>query len=121
MKLLLDQNLPRSMLGLIRSRVPQSDHVLALDLDRATDKEIFDFAAENGFTIVSKDSDFRQLSFLHGSPPKVIWLRVGNRSTKETREILMRHADRVLAFETEPESYLVIEAPADDQIGHGET
>lgn len=31
--------------------------------------------------VVSKDSDFRQLAFLFGPPPKVMWLRVGNAST----------------------------------------
>ncbi len=33
------------------------------------------------YVIVPKDSDFRQLAFLFGAPPKVVWLRVGNAST----------------------------------------
>ena len=32
---------------------------------------------------MSKDSDFRQLAFLHGPPPKVVWLRIGNVTTVE--------------------------------------
>ena len=36
-----------------------------------------------GFTIASKDGDFHQLSLLRGSPPQVIWLRVGNAPTDD--------------------------------------
>ena len=28
--------------------------------------------------IVTKDSDFHELSLVRGAPPKVVWLRVGN-------------------------------------------
>ena len=111
MKLLLDQNLPRSLVAPLRSAFPESDHVLAFGLARATDREIFRFARENGFSIVSKDSDFRQLSFVFGAPPKVIWLRIGNRSADEIRRILSRFTQRILNFESEPESFLIIEVP----------
>ena len=32
----------------------------------------------NDFAIVTMDGDFHQLRLLNGSPPKVVWLRVGN-------------------------------------------
>ncbi len=48
--------------------------------------------------IVSKDEDFRDLSVRLGSPPKFIWLRVGNGPTRDIEDLLrQRHAD-VMAF-----------------------
>ena len=34
-------------------------------------------------TIVSKDADFQDMVIIQGFPPKVIWLRFGNATTKE--------------------------------------
>ena len=56
---------------------PDSAHVADLRLDTATDRAIWDYAGTHGYVIASKDTDFRQLAFLYGPPPKVIWLRVG--------------------------------------------
>lgn len=81
MKLLLDQNLSRNLTGRSRDVWPESVHVSALGLATVSDRAIWDYAAGHGYVIVSKDSDFRQLAFLHGPPPKVIWLRVGNATT----------------------------------------
>ena len=66
MKLLFDQNLSRHLVGQLRDVFPESAHVTSLDLDSATDHEIWEHAREHGHVIVSKDSDFRQLAFIHG-------------------------------------------------------
>ena len=69
MKLLFDQNLSRKLVDQLQHEFPDSIHVTAVGLDAATDRELWQFAREHGFAIVSKDSDFRQLAFLYG-PPK---------------------------------------------------
>ena len=38
---------------------PGSRHVTEVGLDTATDAEIWSYAGEHGFVIVSKDSEFR--------------------------------------------------------------
>lgn len=78
MKLLLDQNLSRKLVQLLHDAYPQSSHVSVVGLATAADREIWNYGAEHGYTIVSKDSDFRQLAFLVGPPPMAIWLRVSN-------------------------------------------
>jgi predicted nuclease of predicted toxin-antitoxin system len=60
------------------------------------------------FAIVSKDADFRQLSFLYGSPPKVVWLRVGNRSTAEIEAIVRAHAGAFEGFDADPVSSMLV-------------
>ena len=49
---------------------------------------IRNYAAENGYAIVSKDSDFHQRSLLAGAPPRVIWIRQGSCSVAETADLL---------------------------------
>ena len=98
MKLLLDQNLSHRLVDEIASEFPGSRHVLDYGLDTATDREIWDHAASHGYVIVSKDSDFRQLAFLHGPPPKAIWVRAGNVSTDAVLALLLEHRDLIEEF-----------------------
>jgi predicted nuclease of predicted toxin-antitoxin system len=71
-RLLFDENLPRELVRRLAGVFANSQHVAAVDLERASDREVWDYARANGFVVVSKDSDFNQLAFLHGGPPKVI-------------------------------------------------
>ncbi len=83
---------------------PASAHVRDFDLQRVDDATIWEFAKSNGYTIVSKDNDFHQRSFLYGHPPKVVWLRLGNCSTEQVAETLRRNAEHLAAFEADPEA-----------------
>ncbi|MCB1031414.1 MAG: DUF5615 family PIN-like protein [Acidimicrobiales bacterium] len=114
MKLLFDQNLSRHLIGQLDAVFPESAHVTSVGLDTVTDTEIWDYAKEHGFVIISKDSDFRQLAFLHGPPPKVLWLRVGNRSTASILQLLLDNVGAIKEFAvTEAEALLVVSHPAD--------
>lgn len=109
MKLLFDQNLSRRLVDCLASTFPDSAHVAEIKLDQATDEQIWAHAGSREFVIVSKDSDFRQLAFLHGPPPKVVWLRVGNVSTDAIHELLAASAGVVEAFaSSEQEALLVL-------------
>ena len=87
---------------------PESSHVGALGLSTATDREIWTYAGENDYVVVSKDSDFRQLAFLLGPPPKAVWLRVGNCSTSAIAELLRANADVVAGFAASEEEALLV-------------
>lgn len=108
MRLLFDQNLSRHLVGHLRDVFPESKHVTSLDLDAATDDEIWSYAGEHGYVIVSKDSDFRQLAFLHGPPPKAIWLRVGNASTVTILQVLIDHVEAIEAFSDGDDEALLV-------------
>ena len=62
------------------------------------DEAVWSYARDNGFVIVSKDSDFHQLSFLFGHPPKVIWIRRGNCSTAAVVSLLRQRLLDILKF-----------------------
>lgn len=78
MKLLLDQNLSRRMLPSLEPLFPGSSQVALLGLAEAGDGAIWDFAEREGYTIVTKDTDFVELSLLRGFPPKVVLVSLGN-------------------------------------------
>ena len=89
MKLLLfDQNLSPKLLTRLQDLYPGSTHVEALGLGSASDQTIWDFAASGDYIIVTKDADFTELSVVRGIPPKVIWIRRGNCSTKDIEQLL---------------------------------
>ena len=108
MKLLFDQNLSRHLIERLAVLFPDSSHVVTLGLDTASDREIWDYAGQHGFAIASKDSDFRQLAFLLGSPPKSIWLRVGNQSTAAIATLLIESVAVIEEFAESQESALLV-------------
>ena len=78
MKLLLDQNLSRRLIPALERVFPESTQVALVGLEKAFDIDIWKYAKDHGFVIVTKDSDFEELSLLYGAPPKVIWIKLGN-------------------------------------------
>jgi predicted nuclease of predicted toxin-antitoxin system len=93
MKLLFDHNLSPRLINLLTDLHPNSQHVFVLGMDQANDQIIWDYATQNDFTIVTRDSDFNDLSLIRGFPPKVIWIRRGNCSTQEIEQILRAATD----------------------------
>jgi predicted nuclease of predicted toxin-antitoxin system len=105
--LLLDENLSPRLASALTTQFPGSAHVRDVGLKGESDHQIWAFAAKNDFTITTKDDDFRSLSLLHGAPPKVIWLVVGNTSTAEILRVLLDHVNAIEAFIAEPTTALL--------------
>ncbi len=108
MKLLFDQNLSPHLIHLVGDLYPGSTHVREAGLQDADDSAIWEYAKKNGFAIVSKDSDFQARSLLYGSPPKFIWLRVGNCSVRSIEELLRKHSASIHTFGINPEQSLLM-------------
>jgi predicted nuclease of predicted toxin-antitoxin system len=104
LKLLFDQNLSYKLAQAFADEFPGSVHVRDIGLASATDIEVWNFAKRLGFAIVSKDTDFSQRSFLFGPPPKVVWIRLGNCSTKEIQDVLQAYSAEIRQFGSDPES-----------------
>ncbi len=95
MKLLLDQNLSRRILKQLQPHYPDSSQVALLKMDKSDDMTIWEYARKHGFIIVTKDSDFQELSILKGEPPKVIWLKCGNKPRQYIVDVLIQNKDRI--------------------------
>ena len=110
MKLLFDQNLSSKLAFALSHAFPGSKHLKDFELTREQDEPIWTFAAAQGFTIVSKDSDFMHLAMVRGHPPKVVYVRLGNCPTNRISDRLTAEAQAIQAFilDARP-SLLVIE------------
>jgi len=109
-RLLLDQNLSDRIPARILDLFPGSIHVKALELERADDGVIVEWAKREGFVIASKDTDFYQRSIAFGHPPKFLWLRVGNCSTALVIALLREKAEIIRTFEaSNAESVLILD------------
>jgi len=104
LKLLFDQNLSYRLVVALDDVYPASKHVREVGLGEAEDSVIWRYAKEHGLAIVSKDSDFHQMSFSRGHPPKVVWLRVGNGSTAVIADLLRRHRATLAQFAADQEA-----------------
>lgn len=108
MKLLFDQNPSPRLVDYLADVFSDSLHVQAAGLDRATDEVVWRFALNNGFTIVTKDSDFQERSQVAGSMPKVVWIRRGNCSTADIEAMLRKHVDYIAALARDKDAGFLI-------------
>jgi predicted nuclease of predicted toxin-antitoxin system len=89
MKLLLDENLSRRLVPFLQHDYPDSNHVVLLGMESATDKEVWQKAKDDGYVILTRDADFQELSLVWGQPPKVIRLKTLNQSRAATLKVLI--------------------------------
>ena len=89
MKLLLDENLSRRLVPFLQAEFPGTTQVALAGLECATDLAIWAHARDSGYVIVTRDADFEELSTIHGSPPRVIWIRGENMSKAAILNLLL--------------------------------
>ena len=97
-RLPFDENLAARLVGALVDLYPGSVHVGDIGLAPAPDRAIWVHARDHGLLIVTKDEDFHRLSVLHGPPPKVIWIRLGNCSTDEVIRLLQLRRNEIETF-----------------------
>jgi predicted nuclease of predicted toxin-antitoxin system len=98
MKLLFDQNLSFKLAHRLDKRFPGSSQVRLLGLEQAADAAIWEYARKHDFVLVTQDGDYSNLSALRGYPPKVIWLRCGNRRTEYIAAVLDKNHVAIVEF-----------------------
>jgi predicted nuclease of predicted toxin-antitoxin system len=72
-------------------------------MDRDEDITIWEYARQQNYTIVTRDSDYNDLSLVRGFPPKVIWIRRGNCSTRDIENMLRAATADIQAFFQNPD------------------
>jgi predicted nuclease of predicted toxin-antitoxin system len=108
--LLFDQNISFRIIKEILPLFPGSKQVREVGLEGKQDREVWGWAKTNGFTLVSFESDFADLSLLFGFPPKVIWLRFGNSFTSKIAAVLTQKNKEIQIFlKNEVEGILKVE------------
>jgi predicted nuclease of predicted toxin-antitoxin system len=98
MKLLFDQNSSYRITKKLQRYFSDCHHVSDCGLNDHEDSEIWQYAQDNNYAIVTFDSDYFDISLINGHPPKVIWIRTGNLSTNEIVQLLIENKETVSAF-----------------------
>lgn len=103
MKILFDQNISFRIVSKISDCFPEAKQVRLLNIENYSDIDIWNFAKENEYTIVTFDSDFFDISSIKGHPPKIIWLRFGNTTTNYLAGIINSKKEIIKDFITKNE------------------
>jgi predicted nuclease of predicted toxin-antitoxin system len=99
MKLLVDANISWRLLRTISQHFPDSVHVDSITPEiPLKDLDIWNFALEHNYMILTNDEDFFELSMFKGYPPKLIILRTGNVSTRNLSRVLINHIQEIEQF-----------------------
>ncbi len=98
MKLLFDQNISFRITKILLKSFPEAKHISQVGLLDSSDLGIWEYARQNGFSIVTFDSDYYDLSIVKGCPPKIIWLRIGNTSTQKIAKLLLENKELISLF-----------------------
>jgi predicted nuclease of predicted toxin-antitoxin system len=107
-KFLFDQNLSFRLVTTLADLCPGSAHVRTLGMEKQEDDKVWIHARQHGLVILSKDNDFLERGLLYGPPPKVIYLALGNCTTRRIEELLRASHNRVVAFGTNPDEGVLI-------------
>ncbi len=70
MRLLFDHNLSARLASRLVDLYPEATHTEVIALDRVTDLEVWSYAQMHDLTIVTKDSDFSDISVVTALRPK---------------------------------------------------
>lgn len=98
MKLLFDENLSHKLADRLTDLFPKSTHVRNVGLKSANHPDVWRFAVENSFIIVSKDADMHDRSLLLVFPPKGVWVRLGNCSTNDAGGLIRDQFANITRF-----------------------
>ena len=98
MKLLFDENMSFKLCKRLEDIYPDSTHVRFVDLQNVDDVEIWQYAKDHEYVLVTQDSDFNDLSVLNGFPPFVVWIKAGNSRVSELETLLRSHSISIREF-----------------------
>ena len=78
MRFLIDAQLPPALARWLRAQGHEAKAVREVGLREAADSEIWTFAEQGAWIVVTKDDDFAERVLMHSGGPQVVWLRIGH-------------------------------------------
>jgi predicted nuclease of predicted toxin-antitoxin system len=98
MKLLFDQNISYRVIKKLKDHFEDIQSLKENSLEDAADIAIWQYARQDGFTLVTFDEDFYNIQLLKGFPPKIIWFKTGNLDKGQFIDFLISQKDSITAF-----------------------
>lgn len=93
---------------MLATEFPNSLHVRDIRMKGFADEIIWEYAKNNNFIVISKDSDFYQRALLYGHPPKLIWLRIGNCNRDFLLQLITKYKEQIEDFFNNSDSVLIL-------------
>lgn len=104
MKRLPDTNLSWRLVDKLKPHFIDCVHVDRTGLTvPAKDADIWAYALQHHFIIVTNDDDFLDLARIKGFPPKVVLLRTGNQRAEFLLSVLIKHKTEIAAMHSSAE------------------
>ncbi len=91
-RILIDENLPRSLVAKLGGACTHASEIAA----QASDTLLWEYARERNWIILTRDTDFFDRLILYGSPPKIVWVRLGNLRRTELVETIGSRWEAIL-------------------------
>ena len=96
--IIIDNNISYHVASILKDDFIGIVHVSSIGLDEVDDSEIWKYAKDKELHIFTKDKDFNDIQQLKGFPPKIVWVRTGNASTKTIVNLLIKEKAVIIAF-----------------------
>lgn len=77
-RFLIDAQLPPGLARGIAACGYEALHIVDTELREATDRNIWNYAAEHEFVVITKDADFVVMANLSSAGAPIVWVRLGN-------------------------------------------
>jgi predicted nuclease of predicted toxin-antitoxin system len=107
-KLLLDADISFRVVGTIVAAFPGSAHLRDVGLMQADDMAIWRYAKDQGYAIVTLDSDVYDISLVRGWPPKIIWLKPPDTASATITLAVLGHVSEIASFLAAPAAACLI-------------
>ena len=111
LSLLLDENLSPRLTLRLASLFPGMIRVRDVGLKHADDRTIWNWATQNGYTLVTADADFVVMTNRSGSLPKVIHIERCDFPLHVIEKLLRQNAIRISEFEKDAGAALLVLRP----------
>jgi predicted nuclease of predicted toxin-antitoxin system len=95
-RFLVDNQLPPALARFICTLGIEAMHVVDVGLRDGTDAEIWGYASENDFVLISKDDDFVTM-YSKAPSARFLWVRLGNCRRVLLLEVFRSQWERILA------------------------
>lgn len=96
MKCLVDAQLPRRLVIMLRVAGHEAVHLLDLPLgNRTPDSVINELSIREGYVVITKDADFVNSFHLHRKPHKLLLVSTGNIRNVELESLFMSNLENI--------------------------
>lgn len=96
MRFIVDAHLPKRITEVFANLGYESIHTSDLPKGNASDDRDIILVAVNDGVLISKDDDFYQSFLLHGKPPKLILVKVGNMRLREVTSLFEKVSEKLV-------------------------